>query len=340
MKEALLYEKLEGGKVRCNVCRHRCIIPDDGVGFCRGRSNRDGVLYSILYGMVSSAHPNPIEMKPLYHFFPGSLCFSIGSFGCNFRCPGCQNWEISKKSPYEATGILQEISPERSIELTVLTGCTGISWTFNEPTIWFEYTLETAMRAKQNGLYTAYVTNGYITPQALALISPYLDAFRVDVKGFSSRTYREVAGVDALAGVLDSTVRARRMHGLHVECVTNITPGTNDDRRELAALARWIAEELGPDIPWHVTRFYPYFELGDVPPTPVCELEEVREIGLEAGLRYVYLGNVPGHPTVNTRCFQCNTVLIERSGCSIERNRLRNGRCPSCGAHIYGTFSA
>jgi pyruvate formate lyase activating enzyme len=340
MKEALLYDRLEEGRVKCNVCRHRCTIPADRHGYCGGRYNREGVLYSLLYGRVSSMHTNPIEMKPLFHFYPGSLCFSIGSYGCNFRCPGCQNWEISRKSLDEAHGLSAEISPEKSIELTFRTGCTGISWTFNEPTIWLEYTLEGARLAKQRGLYTVYVTNGYITPEALDLISPYLDAFRVDIKGFSEDTYKKITSVNALSGVLDSAIRAKRQFGMHVECVTNLTPGVNDSEEELRSLAGWIKEELGVDTPWHITRFIPHLELSDLPSTPIAALEAVREMGFDAGLRYVYLGNVPGHRGENTYCYNCGTLLIVRNRFSVRKNILREGRCPKCGIEIYGIFSS
>jgi pyruvate formate lyase activating enzyme len=339
MKEALLYESLEEDRVRCNVCRHHCTIPLSGRGYCGGRYNKEGILYTLLYGKISSMHANPIEMKPLFHFYPGSLCFSLGSFGCNFRCPGCQNWEISRRSLHEARALLKELSPEKSIELSLRTGCTGISWTFNEPTIWLEYTLEGAMLAKQKGLYTAYVTNGYITPEALGLISPYLDAFRVDIKGFSERTYRKITSVNALSGVLDSSVRAKHQYGMHVECVTNLTPGVNDSEEELRSLAGWIKEELGADTPWHITRFIPHLEFSDLPTTPVTALEAVCEIGFDAGLRYVYLGNVPGHRGENTYCYNCGKLLIARSGFSVGKNVIKEGRCPKCDIQLYGTFS-
>lgn len=338
MKEAILYDKLEDKKVRCNVCRHRCTIAPGKRGYCRTRLNMDGTLYTLIYNRVSSISNNPIEKKPLFHFYPGTFYLSVGSLGCNFRCPGCQNWEISHAEIMETGRGTEEMTPEESVELALRHGSKGISWTFNEPAIWLEYTLEGARLAKEKGLYTVYVTNGYITPEGLEVISPYLDAFRVDIKGFSEETYRKISSVRALSGVLESPKLAKCKYKMHVECVTNVTPTINDNEKELGKLAEWIRDELGPDTPWHVTRFFPYLDLSHLEPTPIAKLERVRQIGFDAGLQYVYLGNVPGHPGENTYCHNCKELLIERSGLDVKKYRIKEAKCPGCGAVIPGRF--
>jgi len=334
LKEAILYEKLEDKKVRCNVCRHNCVVANGNLGFCRTRINSNGILYTLIYGKVSSLNSDPIEKKPLFHFYPGSLCFSMGTLGCNFRCPGCQNYEISHARADTFVVGVENISPEEAVSLALKNKCQGISWTYNEPAIWLEYTLDCAKLAKKKGLYTVYVTNGYMTPEALEVMSPYLDAFRVDIKGFSEETYQKISGVKALAGVLDSTKLAKKKYNMHVECVTNVTPTINDDENELRELARWICKELGPETPWHVTAFYPYLDLSDLPPTPVSKLEKTREIGFKEGLHYVYIGNVPGNEGENTYCEKCKNLLIERSGFWVSKVNLKDNKCPKCGAQI------
>lgn len=332
-KEAVLYEKLEEGKVRCGICQRRCIIRDGKVGWCGTRVSEGGKLYSIIYGEVSSISINPIEKKPVFHFFPGSKWLSIGSMGCNFRCPGCQNWDISHW--LEGPMYTEYISPEELVKRAKETGCIGISWTFNEPTIWFEYTLESAKIAKENGLYTNYVTNGFITEEALDMIAPFLDVYRVDIKGFSDETYLKVGHLKGFRGILDVTKKAKG-YGIHVECVTNVTPGYNDREEELRGIASWIRKDLGPETPWHVTRFYPYLELSHVPPTPLSTLERGREIGKEEGLWYVYIGNVPGHKWENTYCHKCGELLIERYAFEIIKNRIKGCKCPKCETLIPG----
>ncbi len=339
MKEAILYDTLKEKNVRCNVCRHRCTIASGRRGYCKTRLNKDGRLYTLIYNRVSSLHANPIEKKPLFHFYPGSLCFSMGTLGCNFRCPGCQNWQISHAIIKESGAGTEDITPEESIDLTFRYRCQGISWTFNEPTIWLEYTVEGARLAKEKGLYTAYVTNGFITPEGLEVLNPYLDAFRVDIKGFSEETYKKISSVKALSGVLESTRLAKKKYNMHVECVTNVTPTINDKEGELQEMAKWIKSELGADTPWHVTRFYPRLDLSHIPVTSVSKLEHIRQIGFDAGLRYVYLGNVPGHRGENTCCFNCKKLLIERYGFAVTRFNIKDERCPECGVAVFGRFA-
>ena len=334
-REAILYEKLEDSKLRCGICQRRCTIRDGKVGWCRTRVSEGGGLYSLIYGEVSSISINPIEKKPVFHFFPGSRWLSVGSMGCNFRCPGCQNWDISHW--LEGPMYTEYISPEELVRRAMETGCIGVSWTFNEPAIWFEYTLDSARMAREKGLFTNYVTNGFITEEALDMIAPYLDVFRVDIKGFSDETYLKVGHLKGFRGILDVTKRAKG-HGIHVECVTNVTPGYNDSEEELRGIASWIRNDLGPETPWHVTRFYPYLELSHVQPTPLETLERGREIGKEEGLWYVYIGNVPGHKWENTYCHGCGELLIERYIFEVVKNRVNEGRCPECGIVIPGRF--
>jgi pyruvate formate lyase activating enzyme len=338
LKDALLYERLQDNKVRCNICQRRCIIKDNERGYCLTRLNREGKLFTLIYSRVSSWAVSPIEKKPLYHFYPGSEWLSVGTLGCNFRCPGCQNWEIAHDEVEANLKNTQTITPEQSIALIKSHGCQGISWTYNEPTVWFEYTLDGAKLAKQNNFLTNYVTNGYITPEALDMIAPYLDAFRVDIKGFSKKTYKRMCHIPDFKGILEVTKRAKSKWDMWVEIVTNVTPGYNDDKDQLRDIASWIKKDLGEDTPWHITRFIPYLDLSHIPATPVSTLEKAREIGLEQGLLYVYLGNVFGHPAENTSCHQCKRILLERKGLYITDNKIERGKCSFCGMKIPGRF--
>jgi pyruvate formate lyase activating enzyme len=334
-KEAVLYEKLEDKKVRCGICQRRCIIHEGKTGWCMTRINEGGTLYSLIYGEISSISINPIEKKPVFHFYPGSKWLSLGSLGCNFRCPGCQNWDIAHWKHGEMR--TEHLSPEKLVRQAKDTGCIGISWTFNEPAIWFEYTLDAARLARELGLYTNYVTNGFITEEALAMIAPFLDVYRVDIKAFDEETYMRTGHIKQFRGILNVAKKAKE-YGMHVEVVTNVTPGFNDNEQELHGIASWIKNSLGPETPWHVTRFYPHLELSHLPPTPVAVLEKARETGKEEGLWYVYLGNVPGHKWENTYCHQCGFLLIERSIFEILKNRIHKGKCPKCDTVIPGRF--
>jgi pyruvate formate lyase activating enzyme len=310
--ETSLYERLQDGSTRCGICERRCVIASGAVGWCSTRANRGGRLFSLTFGEVSTKHVAPIEAKPLYHFFPGSRWLSLGSVGCNFKCTGCQNSEIAHADPGSAGGRTQFMEPRQVVALARQEQCKGISWTYNEPTMWLEYTVRVNELAKKEGLYTSYVTNGYMTRGALDLVGPHLDAFRVDIKGFSEGFYSRIAQVRDFEPILENALRAKSRWDMHVEVVTNVIPGLNDSDVELGRLATWIATRLGKRTPWHLTRFVPYLGLSDVPCTPVATLERARQIGFDVGLLYVYIGNVPGHPGENTYCPKCGRVVIGR----------------------------
>ena len=335
MHEALLAEKGPEGRVRCNICQWRCRISPGRAGVCKMYHNRGGTLFNLNYALASSVAVDPIEKKPLYHFYPGSQVFSLGSWGCNFHCQHCQNWEISC---VDLTRVIaagsREILPEKAVELAGRHDSRGIAWTYNEPTMWFEYTLNSAKLAKSNNLYTVYVTNGYMTPEALDTIGPYLDAWRVDVKGFSDHFYQDLARIKGWRGILEVAERARSKWNMHVEVVTNVIPTMNDDDKQLEGIAVWIRERLGELTPWHVTRFHPQHNLLDLPSTPVSTLERALEIGKRAGLKFVYIGNVPGHRNENTTCYSCGKLVVQRTGYHTEVVGLDKSRCRFCGAEL------
>jgi pyruvate formate lyase activating enzyme len=332
VREAMLCEPLPDSRVRCNVCQWRCAIGPDKFGVCRVRQNRDGKLYVLNYALVSSAAVDPIEKKPLFHFFPGTECFSLGGWGCNFHCQDCQNWEIACTDiPPTAS---QEVSPEAAIDIARRHGSAGIAWTYNEPGIWLEYTVDSASLAKQNRLYTVYVTNGYSTPEALDAIGPYLDAWRVDIKGFSDTLYRNLAKISKWRGILDVAKRAKEKWDMHVEVVTNIIPTMNDDDEQLSGIASWIKNELGELTPWHVTRFYPHHHIERLPPTPVATLERAIAIGRQAGLRFIYAGNIPGHSSENTVCYSCGKLVVRRRGYQTQVVGLEGSKCRFCRADL------
>jgi pyruvate formate lyase activating enzyme len=334
MHEAVLYEKLPEVRVRCNTCQWRCRINPGKFGACGMYQNRDGSLFNLNYGRVSSAAADPVEKKPLFHFFPGTLCFSLGTLGCNFHCKHCQNWQISTADSSTLLHDCRELPPQASIKLAVQYECRGISWTYNEPAIWFEHTLESARTAKESDLYTVYVTNGYASPEALDTIGPYLDAWRVDIKGFSDKFYKTLAGIPRWREILEVTKRAKHKWDMHVEVVTNIIPTMNDDDKQLEEIAGWIRDELGELTPWHVTRFHPMHKITHLPSTTLATIDRACEIGRRAGLKFIYAGNVPGHDSENTRCYTCGKMVIKRYGYQTEIVGLDGSKCRFCGAEL------
>jgi pyruvate formate lyase activating enzyme len=334
--EAILWEHLapDDPRVRCNLCSHRCVILPGRQGACCVRENRDGVLYTLVYERTISQNVDPIEKKPLFHFQPGSRSFSIATAGCNFRCVFCQNWEISQL-PREGGQIPGSLAtPKQIAQAAVRTGCQSISYTYTEPTIFAEYALDTAREALALGLKNVFVSNGYMTPELLDLMAGLIHGINVDLKAGRGEFYHKLSGA-ALDPVLRN-LKLIQQHGIWQEITTLVIPGLNDSDEELRWIARYLFDELGPDAPWHISRFYPQYKMTDTPPTPVATLERAWHIGRDVGLRYVYVGNVPGHDTESTRCPGCGTIAIERYGYHTRVQALRGGKCTKCGTAVVG----
>jgi pyruvate formate lyase activating enzyme len=333
IKEAMLYEKISGDKAHCCLCSHRCKILLGKFGLCGVRQNVDGKLYTLVYGDIIASHVDPIEKKPLYHFFPGSTAYSIATIGCNFKCSFCQNWEISQVSKRDDNISGRETKPEDVVRDARLAGCKSISYTYTEPTIFFEYAYDVARLGKKEGLCNNFVTNGYMTIEALETIKPYLDSANVDLKGFSEEFYQKFCHAH-LKPVLES-IKIMRKLGIWVEITTLIIPGQNDSEKELKGIAEFIVS-LGKEVPWHISRFHPDYRYLESSPTPGETLEKARAIGEKAGLRYIYLGNVlEGN---DTHCYNCKNLLIKRIGFDVVRNNMTGSKCHKCGAVVDGIF--
>jgi len=336
MKEAMFYEKLDEKKVRCFLCAHHCVIKEDKRGICYVRKNIEGILYTLVYGRVVSMNIDPIEKKPLFHFQTGSTSFSIAAVGCNFRCEHCQNFEISQYPKLHEGEILgQHVTPEAIVEAARRNGCKSISYTYTEPTIFFEFAYDCAKLAHEKGIKNVFVSNGYTTPEATKVIAPYLDGNNIDLKG-NDDFYKKICG--AKVEPVKDTIRLMKDLGVWVEVTTLIIPDYNDSEEDLREIAEFI-KSVDPFIPWHVTQFYPTYKLTDKPRTPLKTLRRAKEIGFETGLKYIYEGNVPGEGGENTFCHQCKKLLIKRFGFSIIENRMKNGKCTECGAEIKGVWS-
>jgi len=334
MREAMLFERLDNKRVRCFLCAHRCVIAHGKRGVCLVRENRNGVLYTLSYGRAISQHVDPIEKKPLFHFFPGMMTYSIATAGCNFRCFWCQNWQISQVPQDKDLTLSRPTSPNQIVNWAEETKSRSIAYTYTEPTVFFEYAFDTSRLAHKAGLKNIFVTNGYMTADVLEMLQEYLDAANVDLKAFRKETYRKYVGA-RLQSVLDSLISMKKL-GIWIEVTTLLIPELNDDPDELHDIARFIAQELGADTPWHISRFFPSFKMVDRARTPIEKLKQARDIGLSEGLNYVYLGNVMDG--MNTYCPQCGKKLIHRNGFQIFENHLKHGYCPSCGAKIAGVW--
>ncbi len=334
IRKALLYESLGDDKIRCHTCERRCLVPEGKAGFCATRKNIGGQLYTLEYGDISSISANPIEKKPFFHFYPGTKALTVGSWSCNFTCPWCQNHDISK-SP-QNIGHGQYISPQGFIEYVKRYSCQGTSISLNEPTLLLEYSLDVFKLAKDRGYYNTYVTNGYMTRQALEmLVANGLDAMNIDIKGEADAVKRYS---DADVNKVWRNAAWAKGQGIWIELTTLIIPGVNDDDGGLHKIARRIKGELGSDAPWHVTGYYPAYKFRNesyLPPTPLGTLEMARDIGMTEGLKFVYIGNVPGHSYENTYCPRCKQSLIERYGFSIvSYNISPDKQCIYCGQKI------
>jgi len=338
MHDAMLWERLDGKKVRCRLCGHECVIEAGKYGLCRVRENVDGDLKTRSYGAIVAFNVDPIEKKPLFHFLPGTISASVAAAGCNFQCEFCQNWQISQ-SPREDRSIgSQEVSPDQIVAAAANYECASISYTYTEPTVFFELAYDTAKLAHERGILNCFVSNGFMTPLAVETIAPYLDAINVDLKAFRDETYRRVMKA-RLEPVL-TCLRALVAAGIWVEVTTLVVPGMNDSPQELRDIANFIAGELGPHVPWHVSRFHADYKVTNMQSTPIVTLETACRMGRDAGLKYVYCGNVPGEADENTYCPSCGVKLVERLGFRASNVRIDDGCCRDCGERIEGLWTA
>jgi len=330
-KEAMLYHSLGNSSVKCNLCARTCTILDGKTGFCRVRKNVGGKLYSLVYGKVIAASADPIEKKPLSHFNPGAFAFSIATVGCNFRCSYCQNWNISQSEEIEG----ENLPPEDVIRLAKRSACQGISYTYTEPTIFFEYAYDCAQAAHREGLFNTFVTNGYMTTEAVKTIAPYLDAATVDFKGGGDpEFYRKFSSVPDVRPIFDS-LREMKANNIHVEITNLVVPRLGDSFDRIKELSAWITENLGGETPFHLLRFHPDYTCKDIPATPLSTLEKAREIAKSEGMKYVYTGNMPGHEGENTYCPNCEELVISRYGFYVDSWKLKDDmKCPKCGERI------
>jgi len=340
VKEAFLYDRLDQERVRCRLCSHYCLIGQGKRGICGVRENREGRLYSLVWGRPVAQNIDPIEKKPLFHFLPGSRSFSIATAGCNLSCHHCQNADISQL-PRDRTGVfdglrLKEVEPSRVVAAAEKGGCASIAYTYTEPTVFGEYVYDIGLLARERGLKNVLVTNGFLSPEAVEKLGEVADGANVDLKAFRDDFYRRICGAK-LQPVLEAIIGLNE-RGVWLELTTLIIPGLNDSREELTELAGWIAANPGPATPWHVSRFHPDYRLQDRSLTPASSLIQAMEIGRRAGLKYVYIGNVPGQGGEDTPCPGCGRVLIQRQGFRVSYNRLRDGSCPDCGTRIEGVF--
>jgi pyruvate formate lyase activating enzyme len=335
IREAQFYEKQPHKKIKCTLCPRECVIDDRERGYCGVRENRGGTYYTLVHSRVVTAHVDPIEKKPFFHFLPGALAFSIATAGCNVNCKMCQNWEISQVRPEQVRSTYAP--PARIASLAQQNRCPVVAYTYSEPVIFYEYMVDTARAGHEVGVRSVVVTGGYITEEPLKRLCKAVDAIKVDLKAFSEKFYKEVVNGE-LKHILNALVLMRKL-GMWTEIVYLVVPTLNDSDAEFKALARWIKTELGPDVPVHFSRFHPEYLLKNLPPTPVATLERAKTAADAEGLHYVYIGNVPGHPAESTYCPRCRKVVVERVGYTIGAMRLKNGKCRSCQHPIAGVWS-
>ena len=335
LKEALYYQKLDKKSVRCQLCPNRCVIPEGSRGFCGTRENRGGVLYTLTYAKpVTITENDPIEKKPFFHYLPSSVTFSLATAGCNLRCKFCQNWEISQRRPEEVEYLYLE--PASLLEKVKASGRKVIAYTYNEPTVFYEYMIETARLARSLGLKNVMHSNGYINEEPLRALAKYLDAANIDLKGFSDDYYQQISE-GSLEPVLKS-LKVLREEGVHLEITNLILPGYNDSEESLIKMCLWIKDNLGENVPLHFSRFLPLYKLSSLNPTPVETLEKARRIALDCGLKYVYIGNVPGNIAENTFCPRCKKVIVARQGFTVSEVNIVGGKCKFCGEKIDGVW--
>lgn len=334
-RQAVLWESLSGKKVKCSLCSRRCEIREGGLGACFVRKNIDGQLYSLNYNRICAANPDPIEKKPLFHFQPGKKSFSIAAVGCNFRCRFCQNWQISQVSPKENEENESRITPDQIVAAAVKENCSSIAYTYTEPTIFMELCSDCARLAKPKGLSNVFVSNGYLTREAIDFAKDWLDGINIDLKAFTEEYYQSFCKAE-LQPVLDTIKYIANHTDIWLEITTLVVPGQNDSDEELNDISGFICEQAGENVPWHISRFYPQYKYQDSEPTPVETLEKAYEIGKKAGLNFVYVGNVRGADGANTYCPDCGQLLVERVGFYLRENKISDGKCSACGAEIPG----
>jgi len=336
MKEAKLYKKNSDGSVTCLTCAHKCRIANGKRGICRVRENRDSRLYTLVYGNPVATHIDPIEKKPLFHFLPGSSAFSIATVGCNMHCLNCQNADISQAGPEEGSGF-PAVSPEDIVKAAFQRECGSIAYTYTEPAIFFDYAYDISLLADKQGIKNIFITNGFWSKEALKEIAPFMHGANVDLKFFKDEMYKKICGAK-LGPVLDTIIRMKEL-GVWVELTTLVIPGLNDSSEELKQIAEFIVS-VDKSIPWHISRFYPTYKMADIPPTSADTLKNAREIGFEAGLRFVYTGNIPGDTGENTFCPSCGRELISRYGFSTGNINIKDGKCRWCGEDIEGVWQS
>ncbi len=332
LKKAMYFNKLKNNFVKCNLCRKHCIIKEGVYGDCNARKNIDGNLYSMVYGRIASLGIDPIEKKPLFHFFPGEQTLSYATSGCNFHCKFCQNWEISQQKPKNV--VYEEISPEGIVNIAKNHSLNIISHTYTEPTVFYEYAFEVAEKSNLLGMKNVFVTNGYIEYAPLKKISKFLDAANIDLKGFNEKFYRNVCGAE-LDEVLKS-IKLYKKYKIHIELTNLVIPQKNDNFDEIKQMCEWIVKELGKNVPLHFSAFFPSYKMRSSAPTNPKTLYKAKEIAVDSGIRYVYAGNIDAEE--NTYCYKCNHLLIKRRNFKVLLNNLVGGRCPNCGAKQYFVF--
>ncbi|MDD2752023.1 MAG: AmmeMemoRadiSam system radical SAM enzyme [Candidatus Omnitrophica bacterium] len=335
LKEALFYDKLNRKEVQCKLCPRQCVVSEGKRGYCGIRENQGGRLYTLSYGkLVSLNDLDPIEKKPLFHFLPNTLTFSVATAGCNLKCKFCQNWEISQRLPEEVD--YTYITPEELVKEVKASGRPSIAYTYTEPTIFYEYILETAKLAKAQGIKNVMHSNGYINEEPLRQLCKYLDAVNIDLKGFNDDYYARLS-----EGTLDPVLRSLKIlkqAKVHLEITNLVLSGFNDDQATIKKMCLWIKDNLGAETPLHFSRFYPMYKMVSLNPTPVEVLENARRIALESGLKYVYIGNIAGNPAENTFCPKCKKIVIARSGYMVSEINLVDGKCKFCGERIEGVW--
>lgn len=335
LKQALLWEASEGKNVRCKLCSFRCQIDEGKLGHCCVRRNIGGALYSLNYDKVCATNCDPIEKKPLFHFQPGTRSFSVATMGCNFRCEFCQNWQISQAALEGGKIDGQAVRPEQIVAAALRTDCQSIAYTYTEPTVFMELCADCGRLAKDKGLANVFVSNGYMTREAIDFAAGWLDGINVDLKAFTDEYYRRLCKA-RLQPVLDTIAYIARQTDIWLEVTTLLIPDQNDSEDELKQLTEFLVRKAGPDVPWHISRFHPQYQYTEGRSTPITSLERAARIGREAGLRYIYLGNVPGTRSESTFCPKCGRMLIERTGFRIVANEIQDSKCPQCGMEIAG----